>query len=176
VSVIIGATTHKGAFPGDIYNSALVFGPNGLIGVYSKTHLAAYGAQHGAVVAERAWWSPGHDIPVLDTPVGRIGIEICYDISFPEVARTLTLKGAELIVNVSAAIRDDAIERYWDHILYTRSQENAIPYLHASIVGKQPNAEYFGGRRLYSPTARSSLPRPGTRRASPGWISTNPSS
>ena len=101
------------------------------------------------VAAEKAWWSPGTDIPVFDTALGRIGIEICYDNSFPEVARTLTLKGAEIIVNISAAVC--GFEDHWTQHLYVRSTENVIWFLHVSVVGKQRNFECFGGSRLFNP-------------------------
>jgi predicted amidohydrolase len=144
----MGASTHKGTFPGQSYNSALLLGPEGLVGVYSKTHVAAF-AIDDMVAAEKAWWSPGTDIPVFTTPIGRIGIEICYDNSFPEVARTLTLKGAEIIVNISAAVC--GFEDHWTSHLYVRSAENAIWFLHVSVVGKQRNFECFGGSRLFNP-------------------------
>jgi predicted amidohydrolase len=148
VHIIIGASSHKDPYPGDAYNSALLIGPQGLVGVYSKTHIAAF-AVDGKVVAEKAWWSPGTDIPVFETPLGRIGIEICYDNSFPEVSRTLTLKGAELIVNISAALC--GFEDHWTSSLYVRSTENAVWFLHVSIVGKQRDFELFGGSRLLTP-------------------------
>ncbi|MEY2452851.1 MAG: 5-aminopentanamidase [Acidimicrobiaceae bacterium] len=151
VYIIMGATTHKGAFPGDCYNSALVIGPEGLLGVYSKTHVAAFIVDGGAkLAAEKVWWSPGNELPVFDTRYGRIGIEICYDNWFPEVARTLTLKGAELIINVSAAVC--GFEDGWGRFLATRSLENCVPFLHVSVVGKQKDFELFGGSRLFSPT------------------------
>jgi predicted amidohydrolase len=137
-----------GSYPGDVYNSALLIGPPGLVGVYRKTHVAAF-AVDGMVAAEKAWWSPGTDIPVFETPLGRIGIEICYDNSFPEVARTLTLKGAELIVNISAALC--GFEDHWTSSLYVRSTENAVWFLHVSVVGKQRDFECFGGSRLLTP-------------------------
>lgn len=149
VCIIMGATTHKGPFPGDVYNSAIVIGPDGILGVYSKSHVAAFLFSGNRVVGEKLYWSPGEALPVFDTSFGRIGIEICYDIWFPEVARTLALKGAELIINVSAAIR--GFEESWDHFLFTRALENFIPYLHVSVVGKQKDFELFGGSRLYSP-------------------------
>lgn len=149
VHVIIGASTHKGVFPGQAYNSALFIGPDGLIGVYSKTHVASFALDDGAIAAEKVWWSPGVELPVFDTPLGRIGIEICYDNSFPEVARTLTLKGAELIVNISAAV--SGFEDHWTKHLYVRSAENAVWFLHVSIVGRQRNFSYFGWSRLLNP-------------------------
>jgi predicted amidohydrolase len=148
VHIIIGASTHKGAFPGQAYNSALLIGPGGLVGVYSKTHIASF-AFDGRVAAEKAWWCPGEDIPVFETPLGRIGIEICYDNSFPEVSRTLTLKGAELIVNISAAVA--GFEEHWTKHLYVRSSENVVWFLHVSIVGLQRHFETFGWSRVFSP-------------------------
>jgi predicted amidohydrolase len=148
VHIIMGASTNKGPYPGDVYNSALLIGPKGVVGVYSKTHVASF-AVGGMVAAEKAWWSPGTDIPVFETPLGRIGIEICYDNSFPEVARTLTLKGAELIVNISAALC--GFEDHWTNSLYVRATENAVWFLHVSIVGRQRNFELFGGSRLLTP-------------------------
>lgn len=148
--IVMGATTHKGAFPGDVYNSALFIGPEGLLGTYSKTHVAAFIVNDGErLAAEKVWWSPGNDLPVFDTRYGKVGVEICYDIWFPEVARTYALRGAELIINVSAAVC--GYETSWDHMLYARSLENVVPYLHVSVVGKQKEFELFGGSRLYSP-------------------------
>jgi predicted amidohydrolase len=149
VHVIMGASTHKGTFPGDVYNSALLIGPDGLLGSYSKTHVGARINPEG-IVNEKVWWSPGTELPVFDTALGCIGIEICYDVSFPEVARTLTLKGAELIVNISAASRGR--EDHWTHSLFTRATENAVWLLHVSVVGRQADAEFFGGSRLFSPS------------------------
>ncbi|MFT3866073.1 MAG: carbon-nitrogen hydrolase family protein [Solirubrobacterales bacterium] len=151
VHVIMGATTRAGTFPGDVYNSALLLGPPGLIGTYRKAHIGARINAEG-IVMEKVWWSPGAELPVFATALGRIGIEICYDVSFPEVARTLTLRGAELIVNVSAASRGR--EEIWTHSLFTRATENAVWVLHASVVGNQPGAEFFGGSRLFSPDGR----------------------
>jgi predicted amidohydrolase len=148
VHIIMGASTHKGSFPGQAYNSALLIGPTGLIGTYNKTHVASF-AVDGKIAAEKAWWSPGSDIPVFETELGRIGIEICYDNSFPEVSRTLTLKGAEIIVNISAAVC--GFEDHWTNHLYVRATENVIWFLHVSVVGQQRNFECFGGSRLFSP-------------------------
>src|SRR5947207_6692008 len=56
-------------------NSAVFVGPNGLIGTYRKTHLPFLGVDRFAV--------PGDELPGYDTPLGRIGVEICYDLRFP---------------------------------------------------------------------------------------------
>jgi predicted amidohydrolase len=149
VHLVMGATTHKGTFPGDVYNSALLLGPDGLIGTYSKTHVGTFVYAGDRVVNERCYWSTGDALPVFDTELGRMGVEICYDVNFPEVARTLTLQGAEVIVNISASLT--GFEEFWDHMLYARSVENCVWYLHVSVVGRQQTVELFGGSRLFSP-------------------------
>lgn len=72
-----------------LYNSAVITGPTGFIGVYRKTHL---------FFEEKLWFEPGNSgFLVFSTPIGRIGIMICFDWLFPESMRTLTLMGAEIV-------------------------------------------------------------------------------
>ncbi len=76
---------HKGS----LYNSAAVIGPEGLIGVYRKTHLWD---------AENLFFEPGdHGFPVFATPLGRIGALVCYDGWFPEAWRLLAMQGADIV-------------------------------------------------------------------------------
>ncbi len=73
-----------------VYNSAVLLGPDGkLIGKYRKVCLPHSEIEAGV--------TPGNDYPVFETSIGRIGLMICYDGFFPEVARELTNRGAEVI-------------------------------------------------------------------------------
>jgi predicted amidohydrolase len=73
-----------------IYNTAVLIGPDGkLIGNYRKVALPRTEIEAGIM--------PGHDYPVFDTRFGKVGIMVCYDGFFPEVARQLSLHGAEVI-------------------------------------------------------------------------------
>jgi predicted amidohydrolase len=73
-----------------IYNVAVLIGPDGkLIGKYRKTALPRTEIEAGI--------APGHDYPVFDTRFGKVGLMICYDGFFPEVARQLSVRGAEVI-------------------------------------------------------------------------------
>ena len=75
-----------------LYNTAFILSPEGeLIGKYRKTHPVPPEETKGWEV------SPGEDLPVFDMPFGRMGIMICFDNYFCEVARTLAVKGAKLI-------------------------------------------------------------------------------
>jgi predicted amidohydrolase len=73
-----------------IYNTSVLIGPDGkLIGKYRKVALPRTEIEAGV--------APGHEYPVFDTKLGKIGMMICYDGFFPEVARQLSLRGAEII-------------------------------------------------------------------------------
>src|SRR5262249_52896636 len=149
--VIMGMGTFGGGIPGDVYNTALLVGPQGVIGAYRKTHVAAFPYSEG-VAKERCFYSPGKELPVFDTPLGRLGIHICYDMSFPEVARVQALKGAELLINVSASA--GGFEEYWDHGLFIRAAENCSWYMVCSVVGMQRGDRLFGGSRVVDPSGK----------------------
>jgi predicted amidohydrolase len=73
-----------------IYNTSVLIGPDGaIIGKYRKVSLPRGEIEAGV--------APGHEYPVFDTKLGKIGMMICYDGFFPEVARQLSLRGAEII-------------------------------------------------------------------------------
>jgi predicted amidohydrolase len=149
VHVIMGMGTFGASMPGDVYNTALLVGPEGVIGAYRKTHVAAFPYSEG-ISMERCFYSPGHDLPVFDTPLGRLGIHICYDMSFPEVPRTQALKGADILINVSASA--GGFEEVWDHSMFVRAVENASWYMVCSVVGIQRGDRLFGGSRIVDPS------------------------
>jgi predicted amidohydrolase len=149
LTILMGAGTFGGVVPGDVYNSTLVVGPGGLLGTYRKSHVAAFPYSDG-VSMERCFYSPGRELPVFDTPAGRIGLHICYDMSFPEVARVQTLRGADLLVNTSGSAA--GFEEYWDHITYARAVENLTWYVVCSVVGVQRDTVLFGGSRIVDPS------------------------
>ena len=72
-----------------LYNSAVVVGPQGVIGTYRKNHLWA---------AENLFFEPGNlGVPVFHTDIGRIAVVVCYDIWFPEVFRLAAMQGADIL-------------------------------------------------------------------------------
>jgi predicted amidohydrolase len=86
--VAIGGFTELGD-DGRVYNSAAVVDAAGVLAVYRKVHLWD---------KEKLLFTPGSsEPPVVDTPVGKIGVLICFDLEFPEFPRSLALRGAELI-------------------------------------------------------------------------------
>lgn len=76
-----------------LFDTAVLLGPDGFIGKYRKAHLWN---------REKLWFTPGNlGFPVFETPIGRIGLLICWDIWFPEVPRLLTQQGADIICSLN---------------------------------------------------------------------------
>ncbi len=115
ITILMGMGTFGAVMPGDVYNSTVIVCPGKLAGVYRKCHVAGFPYSDG-VSLERCFYSPGKELPVYETPVGRIGVHICYDMSFPEVPRVQTLRGAEMLINTSGSAA--GFEEYWDHIAF----------------------------------------------------------
>jgi predicted amidohydrolase len=122
-------------------NAAVLVGPDGLIGSYRKTHLPFLGVDRFVV--------PGDELPVFDTPLGRIGIEICYDLRFPEVTRTLALKGADIVAHPTNFPMAAKVQT--ELITVARAAENRIYLLTANRVGKERWGEFCGWSQIVDP-------------------------
>jgi beta-ureidopropionase len=96
---------------GVYYNTAVVIERDGtVLGKYRKSHIP----QVGPCFWEKFYFKPGNlGYPAFDTSIGRVGLIICYDRHFPEIARQLGLKGVELVFNPSATV--ESLSRYlWE--------------------------------------------------------------
>lgn len=92
-------------FPGRYFNTAFVISPEGHVVLrYHKLYSMTTKTTPADIYDEytRRYGGPGALFPVLDTPLGRIGILGCYDINFPEVARCLALRGAEILLHLTS--------------------------------------------------------------------------
>ncbi|MBI1798283.1 MAG: acyltransferase [Candidatus Eisenbacteria bacterium] len=132
---------HAGRF----YNSALLVGPGGVRAVYRKLHLFEM---------ERTWFTPGN-LPLAVERVGpaRIGMMICFDWRFPEVARSLALKGADVIVHPSNLVFPQA-----QQAMITRSIENRVFMVTANRVGADARpigtVRFTGQSQITDPSGR----------------------
>jgi 5-aminopentanamidase len=140
--VVVGMLERDGDL---LRNTAVLVGPGGLVGRYRKSHIACIGADRFTV--------PGDEpFEVHETPVGRIGLQICYDWRFPEITRTLALAGADLVVsptNSPAASRELA-----DYLPRARASENAVFFLLANRVGSEAGTTFFGWSQIVGPLGR----------------------
>lgn len=91
--IVAGTHFYYNVTDGKFYNSSFLFTPDGQVREQRKTHRAY------ELVHNRHMVTPGDALPVFETDLGRVGITICYDCAFPETARSLALRGAEVIFN-----------------------------------------------------------------------------
>ena len=140
-------TYERGPERGVVYNAAVVLSPAGeLLGVYRKTH------PFGTERADRGGWvTPGEDVLVVDTPLGRIGMIICFDGDYPELARITALAGAEVICRPSALLRSADI---WELTNRARAYDNHVYLIGANATGVDPGGViYFGNSMIVTPIA-----------------------
>jgi 5-aminopentanamidase len=128
---------------GELYNSAILTGPEGYIGVYRKTHL---------FFEEKLWFTPGNTgFEVFNTAIGQIGIMICFDWIFPESMRTLALKGAEVVAHPA-----NLVLPYCPTAMPIRCLENRVYAVTANRIGTESRKEgqalkFIGTSQIISP-------------------------
>ncbi len=129
--------------------ASLVYGPDGeRIGRYDKIHLFDVNVPDAAEShRESAGMVPGREVVVVTTPVGRVGVAVCYDLRFPELFRRMGAMGADFFA-VSAAFTVPTGEAHWDVLLRARAVENLCHLVISAQVGDHEN-----GRRTYGHSA-----------------------
>ncbi len=125
-----------------LYNSAILVGPEGLVGLYRKVHLFS---------REKLFFAPGDlGFPVFDLPFGKVGMMICFDWIFPESARSLALGGADLILHPS-----NLVLPHCPDAMITRCLENRVFAATANRVGTESRGgivlSFIGKSEIISP-------------------------
>ncbi len=152
--IVAGIAENAG---GRVYNSAMLVGPRGFIAVYRKAHL---------FWNEKKIFSPGNTpFEVYDVGAARIGMMICFDWIFPEAARTLALKGADVIAQPS-----NLVLPYCPAAMITRSIENRVFSITANRVGveervKGKRLKFIGSSQIVSPKGEVLVAAGGSRAA-----------
>lgn len=114
---------------GACYNTAVLIGPRGeMIGTYRKTHLAITEHESGVLA--------GQELPVFDTPFGRLAMLVCWDLWFQEPSRVLALKGAEALF---APIAGDGHVPHWDHVWHARAIDNGLYLITSTNTSNTPS-------------------------------------
>ena len=146
VHVCVG-TYERGQGRGMVYNSSALIGPDGsLLGVYRKTH--PYCTE---ILSRGGWVTPGDDVCVVDTDLGKIGMIICFDGDYPEVTRIQAVRGAEILCRPPALLRSADI---WELTSRARAYDNHVYVIGANATGFDPaGVLYFGNSHIVTPIA-----------------------
>jgi len=129
---------------GKLANRAFVIGPDGDIRArYDKLHLFDVDLPTGESWRESASYLPGKDAVVVETPVGQLGLAICYDLRFPDLFRALSDAGATILA-VPAAFTRPTGAAHWHILLRARAIEAA-----AFVVAAAQTGAHEDGRATY---------------------------
>ncbi len=128
-----------------VWSACLIYASDGsCAGVYHKIHLFdVYIEGSSERYAESEIFKGGHEPLVLDTPIGRLGVAICYDLRFPEQFRALVSAGAR-IVALPAAFTAETGKDHWECLVRARAIENQVYFIAAAQTGELP-----GGRKTW---------------------------
>lgn len=127
-----------------LHNASILIGPDGFIGRFFKWFFPNF-----LPFDEKRYFKAGTETPVFDTPLGKIGLIVCYDVFFPELCTILTLKGADIIVCISAA---PTMSRYFfETVAPARATENTVFFLYNNLTGTDERLTFWGGASIHSP-------------------------
>ncbi|SDU87528.1 nitrilase [Microlunatus sagamiharensis] len=145
------------------YNTAVCVSGDGVLGRHRKVHQP---------VGESAAYAAGDGFAAFDTPVGRMGLLVDYDKTFPESARTLALDGAQLVAALSAwpasvtdraaRLADDRQARLFDIYDAARAAENQVVWVSSNQTGVLGDLRFLGQAKVVGPGGRT-LARTGTK-------------
>jgi len=144
---VVWPTYRRGPEKDIVYNSCMVIDDNGEIAgdIYDKTHPFPTERKEGG-----GWTTVGDRAVVVDTKLAKIGLTICYDGDFPDLATVETLMGAEVIVRPSALLRTYDV---WQFVNQARAYDNHVYYLAVNSVGLDASGNsFFGSSMFVDPT------------------------
>ncbi|MEN4475783.1 carbon-nitrogen hydrolase family protein [Mycolicibacterium cosmeticum] len=134
------------------YNAAAVLDGNTVYGSYRKVHQP---------LGEGMSYSAGSGYGVFDTPVGRVGLQICYDKAFPEAARVMALDGAQIIASLSAwpaartataeNLQDDRWTYRFNLFDTARALDNQVFWIASNQSGTFGSLRYVGNAKVVDP-------------------------
>jgi nitrilase len=149
VWLVGGSIPLAGRNPDKLLNSCLVFDDRGRqVARYDKIHLFGFtkGAEH---YDEAATIEPGEKVVALDTPVGRVGLAICYDLRFPELFRAMArLPNPVDLIVLPAAFTDTTGRAHWEMLLRARAVENQCYVLASAQGGQHPTGRMTHGNSM----------------------------
>jgi predicted amidohydrolase len=148
IHLLAGSVLETGAPGGRLYNTSVLFGPSGeRLAVYRKMHLFDVEVGDGQTYRESAAVAPGTEVVCAETPLGRIGLSVCYDLRFPELYRALSARGAVLLT-VPSAFTLMTGKDHWEVLLRARAIENQAYVLAPAQGGRHPGDRMTYGHAL----------------------------
>ncbi len=145
--IIGGSVPLVSPVPGKVTNTLLAYDNYGnRVARYDKIFLFDVSLRNGERYCESDYTAPGSAANVMDSPVGRVGLSICYDLRFPEMYRKLTGMGAQLFV-IPSAFSHATGRSHWLPLLQARAIENAC-----FVAAPAQTGTHTSGRKTWGHT------------------------
>jgi nitrilase len=139
-----GSFAERHSSSGRARNTSLIFSPDGrILGRYSKIHLFDIDLPGRVTSQESQWIESGSETAIVESPLGKIGQAICYDLRFPELFRRLSAAGAEVIV-IPSAFTHTTGRDHWEILVRSRAIENQC-----FVIAPNQCGEPAAGMRTY---------------------------
>lgn len=139
--ILVGGSIPELDEKGKVYNTSYIFDGEGKqIGKHRKIHLFDIDIEGGQYFKESDTLSPGNTVTVIDTPLAKIGVMICYDLRFPELARLMVQKGADIII-VPGAFNMTTGPAHWKLLFRSRALDNQV-YTIGTAPARDNQANY----------------------------------
>lgn len=149
----LGGFQEKGCDDAHLRNTHVLIDDNGNIrSTYSKMHLFDVDVPGGAVYKESSFTEAGKDIVVVDSPFGRLGVTVCYDLRFPELYQQLRFNHDAQVLLVPAAFTTVTGQAHWEILLRARAIETQCYVIAAAQAGKHnEKRESYGDTLIIDP-------------------------
>lgn len=151
--LVAGTIPERSADPGHIFAACPVYDDTGEeVARYRKIHLFDVSLRSGSeTYRESATVAPGREVVAVDTPAGRLGLSVCYDIRFPELYRQLSVAGAEWLA-IPSAFTVVTGQAHWDVLTRARAIENLCYVAAPAQTGLHDNGRAtYGHSRVVAP-------------------------
>jgi predicted amidohydrolase len=142
--IVFGAPIKDEKIHGHIFNSCVLAAGDGRLFRYDKMYLPNFGP-----FEERVFFSHGKSAVVAQGLHARLGLMVCYDMFFPELAKLESLLGAQMLVDISAAPTTSKLS--FQRVMPARAVENGVFLAYANMVGVHGSLVFGGGSVLYGP-------------------------
>ncbi|RLV59026.1 carbon-nitrogen hydrolase family protein [Parashewanella curva] len=170
---LVAGTVPELSQDGRFYSRCYVFDPQGqVMGQYDKLHLFDVDVADGTKqYRESETFCPGEHVAVVDTPLGKIGLAICYDLRFPELFQAMREQGAEIIA-LPAAFTKVTGKAHWQTLLQARAIETQTYVVAAAQWGQHPTSrrETWGHSMIVNPWGEIMAEKP----SDIGWVQAKP--
>lgn len=154
VWLLIGSLTLRTIDEADtriVNRSFLISDAGEVVASYDKIHMFDVTLPDGKVIRESSAYRPGNKAVVADTPLGKVGLTICYDLRFPGLFRTLAQAGAA-IITVPSSFQRQTGKAHWHALLQARAIENGCFVIAPAMCGEHAgNRQTFGHSLVVNP-------------------------